>query len=482
MSSSQPVNEYMTSLHARGVHLWVEADQLRFRATKGALSAADFAQLQLLKREIVGELRRLDADPAVSTPLSFQQRCFLDLFKSDPSGQSTLTHYFQLTGRLDIERLEVAIAQLLRTHVILRGRLSIEGGDMQMKIWDVGPYRLQRLPCAAFPVDSTLGPMLECQLVDISRGRCVLVLQVHRLAADCYSMNNLIRELWSTYHRGLPAASSGASQQCDSYPSYARDQLNNDADWQRKHADYWKQRLAGATRLEWPEERLRLHDQGSTATSASLTFGPTLSKALGELSRTARTIPAMIMLGIYVATVAKICSMFDFVLPFELVGRNSKQETAIGPYAYPLLLRIQLEGGETFDELLRKVSAEFYRAMVHQDFGRVALAHRGLLRGTFFQWLSWNPGNLGSGLVPEGEEHVEIDVEEIDTDARNNLPTLPSGMSAVEMNIVTTEDDILATAIYRPDVFEMSSIRAMLEHMRELAACVVIDTSRRAIR
>jgi non-ribosomal peptide synthetase component F len=199
-------------------------------------------------------------------------------------------------------------------------------------------------------------------------------------------------------------------------------------------------------------------------------FGDTLSEQLRELARRERALLATVMLAVYVAVLYRCCNQRDFIVPFFVAGRQSEHKSVVGYFSHILYLRMQLTGGETFRELMSYVGNEFFRALSHQDFGRMATQEPRLLEGTFFQWITWHPDDALSLPLPETQGSRELTVERVAVvDFAENLTAIPPGMVDVEVTFFDTAKGIYASGVYRADLFTADTMERFMGNLRSAA-------------
>jgi hypothetical protein len=486
----------LQSLSAKGVRLWVDGEQLRYHARSGILTPEDLTQLRRLKNEIITELRGAWADRA---PLSYQQRCFLELTMLQKTRSRSLVYAFRLTGGLDLKTLGASIETIVCRHSVLRTRIVDSNGVLEQYSDAIHAFPL-RVVCATGKseveiddharqlireaadreLDTAIGPVFDVTLIETSGQIRYLSFVFHRLAADCLAASQLFRELWQLYAESLAAPGSSVPREPLQYRDYALWQQATDASWRQNHMAFWSSRLANATYVRWPAAYPLSGSPGSLGKS-QLPFGPSLSAGLRDLGRKARTLYAMVLLTVYAAVISRWCGQRDFVLPFNIAGRHSEHENIIGNFSSPLYLRMQLDGDETYASLLSLVSREFYRAVSHQDFGRMAIRTPELLQGTLFQWMSWNPDDISGAVASDLAAQLGIFCEDIHFQEASELTSLPPALVQIEMNFFETEHGIVASAIYRTDLFAPDFMQRLLEQLRTSAERFVLDQLARAI-
>ena len=502
--SMPELSDYLSSLHERGVRLWIDGGQLRYQASKGTLSTADLARLRMMRANIVSELTKpplAAADHTMpvsqgepqSIPVSFQQRWLLSLMEQDDDWPQTQSFAFRLTGLLQAQLLKRSVDALLRAHDSLRARVVSADGH---HCWKIDEPCKHPLDVVAVPeslaveekhnirtliadltarrAERAADSMLYTRLVRISDQQHYLILVVHRLAADCLAIGQIFRELWLQYGEGLRSQSPQSTPQSKQYRDYTLWQRATDAPWQQKHAGYWQQHLCDAVPIQWPAD-------GSASRGAENlvllqgALGGKLSARLRELGRRAQSLPSMVMLTLYVCVISRWCKQQDFVVPFNVAGRHAAHDGVVGCFSHVLFLRVRLKGGELFQELLRRVSDEFYKAVFHQDFGRVALNRPDLLGGTFCQWLSWHPAELAGQEMYDIPQKLGISAQPVHFQSAWDFTNVPPGVTDLEVCFFDSATDIRMLLIFRRERFAESTLERLIQELRTLAEQIVTD-------
>lgn len=482
--------DYIETLHRRGVRLWVEGGQLCYRASVGSLNAEELARLRTMKDGIVAELSR---SPQTLPPLSVQQHWLLDLIKRHERWKRTLGYALRLQGALNPSQLQESLAALLRKHEALRTRMVEVAGTPRQQVDEAGSFQLTVVPVAnssateidpsvrrlidefaARDVDQALGPMMDALLLQVSEQDHFLVLWVHRLTADCMAVSQLFRDLWLIYRDGIEGVSSPAQSTAMQYGDYALWQQATEDTWQRRHATFWKEYLAGAVRLHWPVDAGVAHDAPALR-SLHTSLGDDASAALRELGRQTPSLAAMVMLSVYVAVISRWCDQRDFVLPFNIAGRHSEHEGMVGYFSHVLYLRVKLNGSESFVDLMESVSREFYRAVAHQDFGRIATMRPDLLGGTLCQWLSWHPADVAGLDVFDVTNELGLTVTNIHFQTPEELANVPAAVVDLEITFFESEGTVNSLAIYRADLFTATTLERLMRAVSRSAKGFATD-------
>jgi hypothetical protein len=427
-------------------------------------------------------------------PLTFQQQWLCDLIRSWRDWNCVLSYAFRLDGELHIEMLQQSFADVLRRHGALRSRIieaderyQLEGAEEgHLEVLAVTGDSSAQLEEKArrhflenfsdWKLDFDADRLLRAQLLRLSEQRHWLVVAIHRVIVDCFSMDQVFRELWSLYASRRNGQSSGESPPPLQYSDYATWQRQTSVHWTQKHAGYWEKRLAGAARLQWPGDAGAGPDRRDVLGRMHCSFTEQLSAEFREFARRAHALSATAMLAVYVAVLWRRTGQKDFVVPFNVAGRQAEHKAIVGLFSHVLCLRAQLTGSESFNELLANMSGEFYRALSHQDSGRTALREPGLLSGTFFQWLTWNADDLTTVCSPTVPERVELTIQRVFVrDLEEGLTAIPPGMVDLEVTAFDTPHGIELSGVYRLDRFEPRGMQQFMDDLRTVAARLIRD-------
>jgi hypothetical protein len=309
--------------------------------------------------------------------------------------------------------------------------------------------------------------LMSLTLREIGESDWLLLMGVHRILADCSSMEQTLQEIWQLYGELRRGVESHTLTRTSDYADYAEWQQENNRRKQTKNADHWHAHLKGATPLQWGRDLNASPVSGSGKLTCE--FGQPLSLAIRSLARQMRSMPGTTVLAIFAALLYRWCAQNDFVIAFNVGGRQSQQKTIVGYFAHILYLRIQLNGPETFPELLATVSNEFFSALAHQDFGRTAQQQPHFLSGAFVQWSAWHPTTTYEVPGIDSSSDYPISVERVPyRDFEDGLSVTPPGTAGVEITFFDTSTGIYAAGFYRSDLFEPAT---MGRFSKDLRAC-----------
>ncbi len=322
-------------------------------------------------------------------PLSFAQQRLWFLEQLEPhSPLYNVPAAVRFTGPMDDEALQWSLDAIVRRHEALRTTfLGIEGEPFQI-VHPPAPVPLpvvdlRALPEAAReaavleeaqeearrPFDLAQGPLLRARLLRVAEDERVLLLTLHHIISDGWSVGVLIRELtahcWAYYDQGAP-------------PSALDIQYVDFVLWQRapeqlalleRQLDYWQAQLDGApTLLALPTDHSRppLHTHEGAKVLRFLP--PALIEQVDRLSRAGETTRFMTLLAAFFALLHRLTGEVDVVVGTPIANRQRAElEALIGFFVNTLALRIDLSGDPTFDQLLERVRETTLAAYEHQE-------------------------------------------------------------------------------------------------------------------
>ncbi|PKV11645.1 non-ribosomal peptide synthetase [Xanthomonas prunicola] len=424
-------------------------------------------------------------------PLSFAQQRLWFLSQLDPHTDlaylvSTGVH---LDGALDLPALRKALDRIVARHETLRTRIVASAGQPQQEVLpaDTGfalrhsdlsalddPASRVRQLCAD-ERQTTFAPgtaLVRGHLLRLAPQRHVLLITLHHLVCDGWSMGVLIEELGTLY-------SAYARQEHDPLPPLAL-QYADVAVWQRRwlegdvlqrQLDYWRERLHDAPRLlALPTDHTRPARQDFHGDTIAFSLPAAVSAGLHTLSLHHGVTPFMTLLAAWALLLHRYSGQDEVVIGSPLAGRDrSELEPLIGFFVNTVALRIDLSGRPTVAQLLERVCCAVLGAQAHQDlpFDRVieavqpsrTLAHAPLCQVLF-----------SSDTTPSGElEMPGLQLQPLQGGTAVALADL-----ALEMRV--GRDSIAGSLIYATALFERATLQRHLAYYQALL-CALADAS-----
>ncbi|MCD7441170.1 amino acid adenylation domain-containing protein [Streptomyces lincolnensis] len=335
------------------------------------------------------ELARRDRLPD-PLPLSYAQQRLWFMSRLD-GGHTTYTvpWALRLTGPLDREALEAALADLVERHEPLRTLCPDLRGTPYQRVLDpaqarprltVVPATEAELPAlltaaAGHRFDLATDLPLRATLYALDADTHVLLLLAHHIAVDGGSMAPLMRDLETAY----AARSAGHAPRWPELPV----RYGDFACWQRdllgdenvpdslmtRQIEFWKEALDGAPEeLPLPADRPRPAEPSGRGDRAAVTLDAELHAALTDLASSQRVTLFMVLQAGLAALLTRLGSGTDIPVGTPVAGRaDDRLDDLVGFFVNSLTLRTDTSGNPTFRELLRRVRDTDLAAYAHQD-------------------------------------------------------------------------------------------------------------------
>ena len=428
-------------------------------------------------------------------PLSFAQERLWFNDQLMPGGNSAYNVQLavRLQGRLHVDVLEQVLNKLVRRHESLRTNFTTVAGRPvqvvapELKIAltlqsvsdvpeDQREAEVLRLATAVTqqPFDLSSDSLLRPFLFRFNDESHVLVLVIHHIVCDGWSMGVLIQELaalYETCREGREPALAELPIQYADYAKWQRDWLEGEL--LEKHLAYWRQALANVRELQLKTDRTRPAIQSFRGAHRPFTIPADLSASLRKLSKRKDVTLYMIMLGAFKALLHYYSQSEDIVVGTDVANRSRVEtEGLIGFLANQLVLRTNLAGDPTFTEIISRVREVSLEAFVHQDapFEEVVRAispERNVNRNPLFQ-IMFGFSNTPRPVLTLPE--LTISGMEIEKG---------SAVFDLSLYLTDTPQGINGMLRYSTDLFESATIERMREQYETLLAHVVANPDAR---
>jgi thioesterase domain-containing protein/acyl carrier protein len=423
-------------------------------------------------------------------PLSFaqEQLWFMDRFAPGlPTYNIPVALW--LRGPLDAVALGRAVDALVARHETLRTRLVPDGEGRPFQVVDepapvdldpveLSEPELRELAAteAARPFSLADGPLFRARLVRLAAETHVLVVVVHHVVFDGWSIGVLVRDLTALYAAEVTGGPPDLEELPVQYADYAlweRDRLRGGT--VAELADYWRKNLDGFQTLELPTDRPRPVVAGYAGGLERVNLGPELLAGLRELSRReGATLFATVMAGLQ-ALLHRYTGQDDIVVGTVSANRGrAKLAPLIGFLVNTLAIRTDLSGDPAFLELLGRVRAATVGAYAHQDlpFARLVeelQVERDPSRAPIFQ-VALSIADAPDDVHAAG---LTVRVESLD---------LLAAKFDLNFFAEVRADGLWVDVSYATGLFEADTVRRMLGHLRVLLEGVVKDPTARISR
>ena len=321
-------------------------------------------------------------------PLSFpQQRLwFLEQLTPD-TGAYNVPVAVQLDGLIDIDLWRRCYEEIVRRHSSLRTTFTEVSGEPVQRVHPTGSIEMDLDDYSeevvddpkilvdrwlrqeiSKPFDLERGPLWRVRFLRLTPERHVMVLTMHHIIADLWSMSVAIDELvalYRAYGRGEPSPLADLELQYTDYSRWQRESLADDG----SAADqaYWARELEGApSALDLPTDRPRPVVQTHRGASVPFDIPAELADQLRELAREHGATTFMALLAAFAAVLQYYSCQEEVVLGTPVANRNRPEiAPLIGFFVNTLALRVRLGGDPSFLELLDRVRSTSLGAFAH---------------------------------------------------------------------------------------------------------------------
>lgn len=409
-----------------------------------------------------------------------------------------------LSGGLDASVLERSLASLVRRHESLRTTFRLVDGkpaqlvdpacEVPLSILDLAAepdaeaafYRAAQAALLQ-PFDLETGPVWRAHLYRLAPLESRLLLVMHHIISDGWSVSVLAKELAAVYGAlaaGRPVTLPALPIQCADFAIWQRhwlqgDRLNN-------LLAYWQKQLAGApVALDLPADRPRPPEQTFKGARLPFQLDDTINQALKRLSRAEGVTLFMVLFAAFTILLSRLSGQKDLVVGTPITNRSQPETLGlVGVFVNTLPLRIDLSGDLTYRQLLQRVRQVALDGYAHEamPFARLVdmlKLERSLSHSPLFQ--------VSFGLQDNPLKAIEmpgLTVELLEVRSllqEGSLPPLNTGMAMFSLTFHLSEiaQGVGGWIEYNSDLFEQATVLRLAEQYQALLAGVVANPDQR---
>lgn len=348
------------------------------------------------KRALLATLLRKESSESLAfEPLSYNQQGIWFLYQLAPESMVYNVNFAaRIRSDLDIAALRRAFQALVDRHPALRTTFSVRSGKPAQQIhrqlavhfveadasgWDSEVLNARLLEEAYRPFDLERGPVLRVNLYTCSATEHVLLLVVHHIVIDFWSLALLLTELGVLYpaeKAGLPAPLPALDSQYTDYVRWQAEMLGG-PEGERLWA-YWRKQLSGQLPLlELPTDRPRPAVPTYRGASFDFQLSDELSSRLKVFAKAQGATLYMVLLAAFQVLLHHHSDQEDLLVGSPVLGRSRAEfEGIVGLFTNPVILRANCYGNPTFEAFLGQVRQTVLAALEHQDFPSLLLVER----------------------------------------------------------------------------------------------------------
>jgi amino acid adenylation domain-containing protein/non-ribosomal peptide synthase protein (TIGR01720 family) len=420
-------------------------------------------------------------------PLSFAQQRQWFLAQLEPESPFYLIPAaVEIHGSLDLTRLDQSVNALIQRHEVFRTAFETIAGQPVAHLRSIAdfPVRLIDLSATIEPSATELPatvqtlieqelqrpmaldrpPLLRVTVIKLTAARHLLLLVLHHVIADGWSMNLLVRELVQGYQSLTPLPPLPLQ-----YADYAA--------WQQQwlqgsvldsQLTYWRQQLTGAPALlELPTDRPRPAIQTTHGDSEPLHLSVSLTQSLQQLSQQVGCTLFMTLLAAFQVLLSRYSQSEDIVVGTPIANRRqSELEGMIGCFANTLALRTDLSGNPDFLTLLQRVKTVALGAYSHQDLPFEQLVEalqpvRSLSHTPLFQVM----------FLLQNATLQPLTIADLQWTPLSRRSTVAK--FDLTLALSETPNGLVGQVEYNRDLFDRSTIQRLIGHLETLLSAIV---------
>ncbi len=455
-------------------------------------------------RRLLGETIKGDDEEALKIksvsregylPLSFAQWRLWYMHRLEPSGYIyNVPNFFRLAGELDLEAFQKGLNIVIERHEVLRTRFPIVDGNAVQVIeppfkLDIPIVDLSEMPEndreeeanrltteeVYKPFDLENGPLIRVRLIKVGDQDHIVLITLHHIVSDAWSLGILIREFSVAYEAHLYGKSVDLPELPIQYVDYAVWQRSNlKGDVLESQMRYWRNQLTPLPpALELPTARVRPRVQTFKGERQVITLPASDVSMAKSFNKETNTTLFMIFLAGYLALLHRYTGETDISVGTPVANRGRMEtEGLIGFFVNMLVMRGDLSGDPTFRELLERVREmaldafnyqELPFEMIVEDLHPAQDSSRNPLFQIGFQFQNADVGELQlPGLVLKGL-HPDFGVARLD----------------LMLSLTEAPGDLIQGVFrYNTDLFDRETIERLDLHYRQLLSGLLSNPDR----
>ncbi len=430
-------------------------------------------------------------------PLSFaQQRLWMTEQMNPGRSGYHVNLQIRLEGALSISALRVALVELVRRHESLRTRFPTQDDRQVQEIVDDWEPELQvidlsqrgipleereaeALQDAATegerPYDLAKGPLVRWRLYKLNNTQHILWAGLHHIITDGWSLTVMYRELAELYENAVDGRRESLrplSIQYADFAAWQRDWLSGEV--LQKQLDYWREQLAGASKLEVPADRPPSAEGGFRGVGERISISKEVVSELKRLAIQEGATLFMTLLAGLQTLLHRYTGQEDIVIGSPIANRDrSEVEGLLGFFVNALVLRTDLSGDPTFREVLRRTREVTLKAYQFQDMPFEKLVE------DLAPERSWGQNPFIQVMLSLQNLPLQRVIETAGIKMSLTGSKVFTSRFELEMHLWETEEGLTGQIVYNPDRFEADRIVRMIGHYCRLLEGAARDADRR---
>lgn len=417
-----------------------------------------------------------------------QQRIWIEQEMEPESSAYNVPAGVRMIGEMDERRLEEAMREVVRRHEVMRARMEVKGGRVVQEIEGMEKWEGMRVVNveemgeeereeevkriggeeARRKFELRKGGLMRSTMIRKSEKERVMVIVMHHIISDGWSMGIMIREVTEKYNSEVEGREARLAELKIGYVDYARWERSKEVEERReKEKEYWKKQLKGMGTTELPTDHSRPAVRKAHGEGISVQIPADLSTSIKSLSRREGVTLFMTLLAAFKCLLYRYTGQDDLVIGTPSANRSRiETEPLIGFFVNMLILRTNLSGNPTFKELLRRIREVTLGAYAHQEVPFEMIVDELQLERD----LSRTPGfQTVLALQSASRLNSQFSGIKVTSFPLSNQTT----MYDLIIGLVDAESGIAGSIMYNTDIFEQSTIKQLFDHLVKILEQVV---------
>ena len=496
--------EFLQNLSLAGVDLWSDEGKLKTGGSQEVLTSDVITKLKQYKSEIL-ELLRENPDVLLVHPLSSGQKGLWFLWQLSPqSHHYNLSFSVRICSNVDVTIWQKSFEALGERHPLLRSTFPKLGEQPVQQLhqhqeldflqidassWSEEELYKKVVEAHRHPFNLETESVMRVRWFTCSEANHIMLLTIHHIALDGWSLNLIAAELPQLYQAKLTGVEPSLPLLKHSYQDYVRwEKELLEGEKGEKLWEYWQQKLAGELPvLNLPTDKPRPPIQTYNGGSCPFKLSVKLTEQLKELAQTEEATLYMTLLAAFQVLLYRYTAQEDILVGSFASGRTKEEFASIGYFVNSIVMRADLSGNPCFRDFLDQVRQTVKGALAHQDYPLALLVEklqieRDSSRSPLFQAafvLQKFPksqelqkklyfGSSKKKLMNWGG----IKVEAFRFDQQEGLYDLL-------LEMVEEDSSLVGFLKYNTDLFDEQTIARMAGHFQNLLAGIVNDPQQR---
>ncbi len=488
---------FLERLIIQGWKFWNDENELFYDAPSEQLNSDVLNKLKQHKVEIINLIKK-KPDILNLHPLSHNQKSLWFLWQLEPkSAAYNQIFSARILNNLDVFSLRSAFLELLERHPCLRSNFRNINGQVVQQIyenfqldweqidasdWDETELYSQVIGESKRHFDLENEPITRIRLFTISASECILLITIHHIVTDGWSLDIILSELPKLYQEkinGVPALLTTLKHSYSDYVNSENEMLSDEQE--DKLLGYWESKLKEELpTLNLPTDKPRPPIQTYNGASINFELSEQLTQQLKQLAIDSNATLYMTLLAAFQVLLYRYTGNDDILVGSPVAGRLQPQfRDIVGYFVNLVVLRGKLSNNPSFKEFLNQIRQTVNEALTHQTYPFALLVEKlkpqrdssrsPIFQASFALQQLRQSRNVQSLFVNEIEENIDWGGLKLGTFEISQQ----EGQNDLDLEVFEGSSCIKGSFKYNTDLFKAETIERMVTHFQNLLSSIV---------